>query len=225
MPPYFRIDFICLLISLIISTSFLVMVFSAAPKRHENQIFSLFALVEILWNISAICLRLSLISKSSIGSVPIIGEPQTWFRFTSIFIGLMCLLSLYFVTVFLKIKSKIINWYLLSGLLLMIVLNLNVSPKAIVDTRFNSMGLVTDTVKLFGWIAIVFFTSYIFSAIVLILKHKIQHDITFIGLGFSIIYIGLIFGGALNFFISIHVNFQCIGSYNYWICHTTAANP
>lgn len=211
MHPYFWVDFISLFISLIISISFLLMVLGVAPRHHENQAFSLFALAEILWNIAAINLRLSLINQSGLWSVPMIGAPQTWFRLTSVFTGFMCLLSLYFTAVFLRIKSNLIKWCILPGLFLMIFLNLSISPKTIVNARFNSMGLVTDTVKPLGWIVILFFTSYMLSAIVLMFKHKTKEDTKFIGSGLLIIYIGLIFGGALNLLFPSMSIFNTLG--------------
>ncbi|MFC1569239.1 sensor histidine kinase [bacterium] len=198
MSLFFWIDFACLIISLIISTSLVLNVLGTGSKRPENQAFAFFSILMLLWNISAILLRFSLLMQNKMWQIPVGPNSEIWFRFTAIFIASMLIMSLNFSVVFLKIRASRINLFMLIGFLLMLILNLKIIPQFIRNVRFNQLGLITDDIKPFGWVVILFYLSYLFTAMILFWKHRSQQGSMYIGYGFMIIFCGVFFGGALN---------------------------
>jgi two-component sensor histidine kinase len=199
MPVYFWIDFIFLIVSLILSLSLLLIVYGTAPNRRENQIFTLFAIIEVCWNVAAVLLRLSLLKQNNIIFITIPLNPEMWFRLTAICLGILCLMSLVLTAVLLNKRLRWIKPVLLIGILILIFVNTFHSTEYIRNVRLNQLGLVTDDVLPYGWILILIITSYMAAAIILFWKNRHEFSLRFFGVGLFIIYLGIIFGGALNF--------------------------
>ena len=181
------IDFFSLLCSLIISIALMMVVLSTGPDRRENRVFALFAGTEVLWNISAILLRFSMLANNGIWEIPTPMTHTFWFRLTANAIGVFSILSLYFTAVLLKKQLKWVHVAVLSSILFVLGLNFINKPIVVSNVRFNAMGLVIDDVQPFGWFVIMIITGYMLAAIILILKQRNRTGMRILAAGLIII--------------------------------------
>ncbi|MBN1779566.1 hypothetical protein JW948_00435 [bacterium] len=199
MPLLFWIDFSCLLISTIISVSLVLIVLGTSPGRAENQTFALFAFFNIVWTVAAILLRLSLLSGIRSWDIKLLSYPVFWFGINALSIVLICISSLLFTITLLKKRSRWMGVYITFGVLAaMLGHYFGTRVYLFTHIRLNSLGLVSDDVQPFGWVAVTFFLSYLLVSLMLLWKQRETVKVKYMTAGFLIIFSGILFGGAFN---------------------------
>lgn len=153
MPKLLIIDLILLSASFIVSASFNFMVLGVAPRRPLNRAFLAFNTSIIVWIVTAILLRLSLLIGARFPEIGLLQVPGLWINLTSVPLGLMCVFSLELTVRFLDRRSTASVLAYRAGLVMAAaVLVLSLGQRMMSVPRMTPGGVFVRDLGIFGWL-------------------------------------------------------------------------
>jgi len=196
MPPLFWLDVVAYSISTLLATALALMVLGFGPRRALNRLFALLALVEAIWAVSSLLLRLALWLER--------GNPLLWLELDVLFIALIGPLLLAFAARYVGRRSRLTDLSVVMGLLATGAFSFPLfRHRLLFNPRLSSGGMVIKDMSVLGIVASVVLTAYVAWPLILFWQERRRTGEPYLALSVSILLFGLIVGGVLDILIPV----------------------
>lgn len=229
MPFLFWLELAVLGASTVVSTSLIMIVLGVAPQRRANRAFALFVLMQTIWSISSILLRLSLWGERTLPAGTFRLYTGLWLEIAAFSIGLMGTFALHFTALYLDCHTRPVQLAVIAGL---IANGIFVVPlfqhRMFSDPRINQIGTPIEQIGFWGWVSGVIVFAYIGWSLALFWRERHRKSEACFAWGMLILLISVLVGGGtkLPFPLTMAtINLVSFSLFGYGIIHKQILNP
>lgn len=198
MPILFWVEIVAYSIAAISAFTLGLMVLATAPKQKLNRFFALFTLLEAIWAISAVLMRINLVLAN--------GNATFWLELAALAINAMGFILPAFAIRYVERRSKRVDWFVLLGFIsLAIIIVPMFRGLLLFNPSLTKNGLSTYEVTQLGYTLPLLPIPYFLLSFVIFWRNRQQTKSTYLAVSTLALVSGFLLGGMLRPFFPVPI--------------------